>query len=74
MGFNCSGLGPLDQQILMRLQPAITTLRGTALKMQQGGHAETKKWFGIALQYIGMGVARSAAFSDKRMGAPHGQA
>lgn len=48
MGFNCSGLGPADQQILTNLQPTIIgTLRGAAMKIQQGGgRAESKKWFG----------------------------
>jgi hypothetical protein len=48
MGFNCSGLGPADQQILMNLQPTIIgTLRGAAMNIQQGGgRAESRKWFG----------------------------
>lgn len=36
MGFNCSGLGPADQQILINLQPTIIgTLRGAAMKINK---------------------------------------
>jgi Lysine-specific metallo-endopeptidase len=48
MGFNSTGMGPMDLQIVRSLQPEIiAVLRKAATKITQGGgRPESRKWFG----------------------------